>query len=187
MNRNRALLLVILILWFGAPISSASAHADLVAATPGRGAHLTALPSQVKLEFEENLLSLGNAKTNIVTVTDSAGREIEKADSKLSGRFLTVSLNPAGVSGTFTVNWRVVSGDGHPVKGSYQFSVGSATQVAPSPIPTTGSPTDVKESLWNQYEPRILLGIGALIALFIWARFKFLEKKSENQGAQKGS
>lgn len=179
MKRSCSLLLVTIILWFGLPISSASAHAELVATTPSRGAQITAPPSQVKLEFGENLLSLGDAKTNTLSVTDPSGKKIDKADSKLSGRFLTVSLKQTAANGTYTVSWRVVSDDGHPVQGSFHFSVGPTMQIAPSSSPTSASSPYLEKSFWNQYQPRILLGIGALIALFIWTRFKFLEKRSK--------
>jgi len=182
MNRSRATILVALILSIGIPLPSASAHDDLVTATPAKGDQLATLPAQVTLEFGENLLALGEAKTNVLIVRDANGVQIDKSDSKVSGRFLTVSLNSTDYGGTFTVSWRVVSGDGHPVEGSYQFS--TPTSVAISPVvtiaPKPNTTLEVKKekevSFWNRYESRILLGFTLLIALLIWMRFKFLEK-----------
>src|SRR5699024_12746624 len=47
-------------------------------------------------------------------------------DSELAP-LLTFSL-PDLKEGTYTVKWNIVSADGHPVDGSYAFSVGKATE-----------------------------------------------------------
>lgn len=187
MKRTRTTLLVVLILWIGLPLPSAFAHAGLISSTPGGGAHLTVLPSQVKLEFGENLLTLGDAQPNVLVVKDPDGVQIDKSDSSISGRFFFVSLNSSNKGGTFTVDWRIVSEDGHPVEGSFQFSVESSPTVtpvvspsptlSPSPIASTDEIADDEEiSFWKQYQSRILLGIVFLAAIIIWIRFKRLNK-----------
>ncbi|MDP1720534.1 MAG: copper resistance protein CopC [Candidatus Nanopelagicaceae bacterium] len=187
MKRTRTTLLVVLILWIGLPLPSAFAHAGLITSTPSSGARLTVLPSQVKLEFGENLLTLGDAQTNVLLVKDPDGVQISESDSSISGRFFFVSLNPSNKGGTFTVDWRIVSEDGHPVEGSFQFSVASPLTVTPvvSPSPTlspssTASTDEIaggeEISFWNRYQSRILLGIVFLTAIIIWIRFKRLNK-----------
>lgn len=189
MIRIRTALLATLILWIGLPMPAAHAHAGLVSSTPRNGAHLTSLPSQVKLQFSEKLLTLGGAQTNLLEIRDPNGVQIDKADSSISGRFLLVSLNPSRKEGIFTANWRVVSEDGHPVAGSFQFSVSALptpTQVGtPTPAlsatPTiTPLATHEKTSFWKQYQSGILLGALSIIAIFIWVRFKMAEKRGES-------
>ena len=171
-----------LILWIAIPMPPALAHADLVSAIPSINAHLTAIPSQVRLEFRERLLILGNAEPNVLIVRDANGVQIDKSDSKVSGRFLKVSLNTTGASGTFTVTWRVVSEDGHPVENSYQFSTLTPVIISPALIPDLKPSASAKEgnylkiSFWKEFESRFLLGALFLFALLIWARFKYLEK-----------
>jgi hypothetical protein len=188
MIRRRNALLVSIILWFGMPLPSAFAHAGLVSSTPESGAHLTVLPSQVKLEFGENLLTLGDAQTNVLVVNDPDGVQVDKLDSSISGRFLFVSLNPSSKDGTFTANWRIVSEDGHPVEGSFQFSVRSSPTVTPvvtpaqSATPTLSAASEVtaeyeEASFWEQYQSRILLGVLFLAAVTIWVRFKRVSKE----------
>lgn len=199
MNRNRALLLVILITWIGLPVPSAFAHTGLVSSTPGAGDRLTVLPSQVKVEFEENLLNLGDAKPNVLVVRGTDGVQVDKSDSKISGRSIFVNLYPSSAVGTFTVSWRVVSVDGHPVSGRYQFSVASRLQATPvgsasaslasAPLAPRTAETSTKkesESFWNQYESRILLASAFLVAILIWARFRVLEKTGKGQGGPEG-
>jgi copper transport protein len=43
-------------------------------------------------------------------------------------------------AGTYTVRWRVISEDGHPINGTYQFSVGAAG-AASAPLEETAAPT----------------------------------------------
>lgn len=190
----RATLLLTLILWIAIPMPPALAHADLVSAIPSKNAHLTSIPPQVRVEFGENLLILGNAQTNLLVVRDANGVQIDKSDSKVSGRFLQVSLNKTGARGTFTVSWRVVSVDGHRVEGSYQFS--TPTSVVNSPALTPDSKASasatlnhqIKASYWKNYESRILLGTVFLIAFLIWLRFKYLENsRREISGAREKS
>ena len=187
MIRGRNGLLVALILWIGLPLPSAFAHAGLVSSTPESGAHLAVLPSQVKLEFGETLLTLGDAETNVLVVKDPDGNQVDKSDPSISGRFFSVSLNSNSKEGTFTVDWRIVSEDGHPVEGAFQFSVKTLPTVTPivSPSPTlspastalTGGIADGEEiSFWKRYQTRILLGVVFLTAIIIWVRFKRLNK-----------
>ena len=39
-------------------------------------------------------------------------------------------------AGTYTVRWRAISADGHPIDGTFVFSVGHVTALAAGPTPT---------------------------------------------------
>lgn len=110
----------------------ASAHADLILTTPDDGARLSSVPAQVQLTFSEDLLP----ETVVVSVEDSAGMVIRVLEYEVEGSDVIVAW-PPGLSGTdYTVNYRVVSQDGHPVSGSLAFTVETppgATQGAASP------------------------------------------------------
>ena len=188
MIRSRNALLLTFILWIGFPLPSAFAHAGLISSTPKSGAQLTVLPAQVELEFGENLLKLGDAQTNLLVVKDSDGIQVDKSDSSISGRFLIVSLLPSAKDGVFTANWRIVSEDGHPVEGSFQFSVTSSQKVVPAVSPTpllSSTPTastgviaaDGKVGLWRQYRSQLFLGLFFLCAVIIWIGFKGFVKR----------
>ncbi len=182
MKRSPVTIMLTLILWIATPMPPALAHANLVSAIPSINAHLPAIPPQVRLEFKERLLILGNAEPNVLIVRDANGVQIDKSDSKVSGRFLKVSLNTTGASGTFTVTWRVVSVDGHPVEGSYQFSTPTPVVISPAltpdskPSASANGGNYLAASFWKKYESQFVLGALFLIALLIWARFKYLEK-----------
>lgn len=191
MKRTQTALLVVLIFWIGTPLPLAFAHAGLVSSTPKSGARLTALPSEVTLEFGENLLTLGDAQTNVLVVKDPDGVPIDTSDSSVSGRFLSASLDPSEKGGTFTVDWRIVSEDGHSVEGSFQFPVEPSPTVTPAVSPSsTLSPSSNASSVasfgeitggeetgfWKQNQSPILLGVLSLVAIISWIRFKRVKK-----------
>jgi copper resistance protein C len=102
-------------------IAPASAHSDLVQATPGPEEILSIWPSEVSLTFNENLLDADKQQINFVTVIDSSGNQIDNRDSKVVGNLVTVTLPDLKINGSYFVNFRVVSADGHVIEDSYEF------------------------------------------------------------------
>lgn len=107
---------------------AASAHDELTGTTPNNGATVTSAPSSLELTFAEKPLAVGNQ----ISVKAPDG-STSKATPKVDGS--TVSAPFAGHGdGAYTVTWRVVSSDGHPISGSYAFTLkgGTASTAAPS-------------------------------------------------------
>lgn len=107
---------------------AASAHDELTGTTPKNGAMVTSAPSSLELAFAEKPLAVGNQ----ISVKAPDG-STSKATPKVDGS--TVSAPFAGHGdGAYTVTWRVVSSDGHPISGSYTFTLkgGTASTAAPS-------------------------------------------------------
>ncbi len=180
-KRVFAFVLFLSVFWIPSPL--AQAHAELVTSNPPAGAQLRALPSQVAVTFDGNLLTIGGAKTNTLTVTDSTGKEIDAKNSRVSGATLTVDLNPTSTTGEFVVSWRVVSGDGHPERSSYRFTVNGPTIISRStPTPTAlPSPTSQTNGpdFWARYGTRLILALGLIIAIGIWIGFERARRKAE--------
>ncbi len=110
------------------PAPLAFAHTELVLSTPDDGAVLDAVPDEVELLFSEDLL----ADSVVVSVEDSAGLVVRVLELEVDGADVVVTW-PPGLSGPdYTVNYRVVSQDGHPVSGSLSFTVDG-------PVPTASS------------------------------------------------
>ena len=125
-----ALVAIVLLLIAQAP--AVSAHTELLLSDPADGAYLDAVPTEVLMTFSEDLLP----ETVNVSVADGNGMVIRVLDLIVDGAYVTVSW-PAGLTGPdYTVNYRVVSQDGHPVSGSVSFTAGPA---ASSPAPGASS------------------------------------------------
>lgn len=108
----------------------AQAHDEVVATSPEDGATLTSVPASVSLTFSDEVEELGAA----VVVTDAAGARVGDGAPTVDGRTVTQALLPDAAPGTVTVAYRIVSGDGHPVTGTWTFTLDLA--VPPSPDPT---------------------------------------------------
>jgi methionine-rich copper-binding protein CopC len=101
---------------------AAYAHAHLDRASPAAGATLAVAPTEVTLHFTQQL----EPKFSTIVVRDAAGKQVDKGDSHVNREDLTVlkvSLQPLG-SGSYKVEWRVISVDTHASKGEYAFRVG---------------------------------------------------------------
>jgi copper transport protein len=106
-----------------AAASPAAAHASLVSIDPADGARLDESPSQVTLTFSEHV----SADLGGVEVLDSTGEAVHVGAARVSGAEVVVALQPDLPDGTYVVTFRVVSADGHPVRGGSVFGVGDVT------------------------------------------------------------
>jgi methionine-rich copper-binding protein CopC len=128
------------------PGQAAFAHAELETSSPEANSVVGAAPQVVSLTFGEKLMVIeGEPAANQIQVTDGAGTRVDNGDYQVTGEVLTVSLKPDQADGTYKVTYRVVSADGHPIEGVYEFEVngmarsGEATPMAiddQSPVPT---------------------------------------------------
>lgn len=100
------------------PAMPASAHNYVVATTPAEGAVLTAQPGTVSLETNEALLAVESG--SVVQVQGPDGRYYGDGCAVVDGATATTQTQ-LGEPGTYTVNWRVVSVDGHPISGMWTF------------------------------------------------------------------
>ncbi|MFE3555783.1 copper resistance protein CopC [Streptomyces sp. NPDC059193] len=123
------------LLWAGAP--AAFAHTDLTSSTPADGATLDALPASIGLTFSDDM-SREYAK---LALTAPDGTAAGAGEPQVDGKSASLAVQPGLPPGTYTVGYRVVSADGHPVSGSYRFTVREtalAAPAAPSPTPSAG-------------------------------------------------
>lgn len=102
---------------------AATAHAQVAQTSPVRGSAVSTPPSLVWIEFDGNLLQLDEKKINALTVTDSKGRKVDILKTMIAGARITTKIKGVLKKGKYQVKYRVVSEDGHPVQGSYFFSV----------------------------------------------------------------
>lgn len=119
---------LLLMVGFAGP---AWAHARLIASDPAGGATVSEAPAQVTLTFSERIeTSFGG-----VQVFDPAGARVEAGDARISGTQVRVPLQPLTVPGAYTVVFRIISGDSHPVESRFAFTY----QPPPSPSPSSAA------------------------------------------------
>ena len=106
--------------------SPASAHTDVVWSFPAEGASLPYPPAQVAIETSEPV-DLGLSQ---IVVRDAEGHAQTVTDKALTqgASVLVVSLDDSGAWGQWTVDYRLVGSDGHPITGRIDFAVGEPAQ-----------------------------------------------------------
>ncbi|WP_145916243.1 MULTISPECIES: copper homeostasis periplasmic binding protein CopC [Dickeya] len=100
---------------------SVLAHAHLKSQTPAADATVAASLSALSLTFTENIEPAFSG----VTLTLN-GQTISTGNAVLDNghkNTLLISLDKTLVSGSYQVNWHVLSVDGHKTTGSYRFNV----------------------------------------------------------------
>jgi methionine-rich copper-binding protein CopC len=150
----------------------ASAHTALKSSNPKANAEV-APPTDITLTYTETV------RLPRVILTGPDGARKESGTPKAVGDTVTQRVNGTLPNGTYTVGWRVVSADGHPVAGTYKFTVkgsapespGSAStpssRTASSPAASQGSSGSSSGWLW--------IGLAALVVVLVvggiaWAR-----------------
>ncbi|GAA3795011.1 copper resistance CopC family protein [Cellulomonas soli] len=123
--------------------TNASAHDQLLSTSPADGEVVTTAPTALTLEFSDDVLDLSSA----VVLTPAGGTAVELAVT-VDGPTVTAALPADLPSGAYAVAWRVVSADGHPIEGTFAYTVDDPARPAavatptPTPTPTpTATPT----------------------------------------------
>jgi copper transport protein len=121
-NPVRAALAAIMLglLAVGGWAGPAAAHATLVSVDPADGARLDTSPAVVRLTFTEPV----SADLGGVRVLDARGAQVQEGAARVDGTVVEVDLAPDLPDGTYVISYRVVSADGHPVRGGSVFGVG---------------------------------------------------------------
>jgi methionine-rich copper-binding protein CopC len=105
----------------------AAAHAVLVSTDPAKDAELTVGPARVSATFNERLQTTFAA----MTVVGPDKSLWSTGEAQVQGAVASVAVRPLGPTGSYTVNYRVTSADGHVVSGSWSFQL---------TVPSTGEP-----------------------------------------------
>ena len=143
--------------------SAAGAHAALQTASPGSGRTLGSAPQELELVFSEEVIQ----RYARVSVLSSNGENLAGAP-RVSGDVVVVPLRQAR-TGSYTVRWRMVSGDdGHASAGAYSFGVRAKPQ-PPAPVKGLTVPVAPQALAWLQFLGVVLAGGLLAVRALVWA------------------
>jgi copper transport protein len=155
-------------------------HATLLRSTPAAKSHLAKPPDAIRLVFSEQVVP----ELSQITLVrpDGGSTQLKVANDPHDVHTLVGRVDGAITGGLYKVSWRVVSADGHPVGGTFAFSLDtvadttSSAGVAPSPLSvspardSTPAPASVPEAAapGQKTVPLVAslfrgLGLGALM------------------------
>ena len=104
------------------------AHTALESANPAEGDVVTEELQEMVLEFNTDL-----EQGSSFTVEDERGQEVP-IGVEISEQSMTGTLGAAIANGTYTVNWEIIGADGHPIEGTYAFTL----EVSKDSVPSEG-------------------------------------------------
>ena len=150
--------------------SPAAAHAELVTTNPANGAQLKEAPDQVEMTFTEsvNLLEDG------IRLVDSVGATVPTSAPVADGHTITWAMPVNLPDGSYTVTWKLVSSDGHPVNGAFSFGVGAAAARTLGITPgVTSQASDSPEAPWPVVAARLagylaFALVAGVVAFVLW-------------------
>ncbi|MEV5829255.1 copper resistance CopC family protein [Spirillospora sp. NPDC052242] len=153
---------------FAAP---ATAHTALTGSNPEEGSTV-APPSEIVLTFA-NPVTLPQ-----VVVTDESDVRHETGEPRAVDTDVTQALKAPLPNGDYTVGWRAVSPDGHPISGTFEFTVegaapsSPAAQEAPSAEPSAAAPAPASSPASSSESEGtsaswLWIGLGALVVALV--------------------
>lgn len=102
--------------------SPAMAHSDELKTSPEQGSTVEAGRIPITMTFAEELLTGDESISHEIVVVDEAGAMIPALCASAEGFDLS-SAAAIDQPGKYSVTWRTVSADGHPVDGTFDFTV----------------------------------------------------------------
>lgn len=150
--------------------AAAQAHDELTDSDPAAGATVDVLPPSLELSFSNVPSGIGGQ----VQVLDPSGTDWADGEVEIVDRTAIQPLRVGAPAGEYTVNWRVVSSDSHPIEGSFAFTTreGSTTELdavtTAEPLDTVEDATeDTQAAGISDFPWSIVLMIAALVAIAV--------------------
>ncbi|WP_427136109.1 copper resistance CopC family protein [Pseudarthrobacter sp. S9] len=139
---GRFLLTVATAAFLMVPAAAAQAHDALETTDPANGSVVGTVPATIGLTFNHTPIAIGS----VVRVQDATGTDQADGPVAILDNHVSQAVKTGAPEGKYTVLWRVVSSDGHPIDGTFTFTAGAANTAAaatpsasPSPAPADTS------------------------------------------------
>jgi methionine-rich copper-binding protein CopC len=191
--RRLGLVAAIIMAWGALLAAPASAHTKLLKSTPAQGASVKELTG-VTLVFSEKVRpSLAK-----VQIRDAAGAQRGSSEPpQVKGETVTQLAAPDLKPGDYTIAYRVVSADGHPVSGEVPFKLTGLGQGEQNGVATAG-PGDPVADVDGPAAPAdkaasssgglkwAFVGVGLFAGIIIGVGMVFLRKRGSDPVSPSG-
>ncbi|WP_336775199.1 copper resistance CopC family protein [Paenibacillus sp. MMO-58] len=147
MSRSKVLVFLALIMLFVFPQLS-YAHTKMESSIPESNATVQESLSEITMQFNTDVASLSTLK-----LLNGKGEEIKGIEIQINDKQMKGVLNEPLPNDTYTVKWKIVGGDGHPIEGDYSFLVDVTVQSTPQPTTETIPEATVTPSPSPTIEP----------------------------------
>ena len=149
---------------------SASAHSVLLNTTPRASSVVPAPPASVVLTFNE----MPRARFSAIHVIGPDGVRRDSGSVQVVNDSVAQPLGGTRPAGAYTIDWRVISADGHPVSGQFTFrATAAAAPLGPVQSATPSSNATGKGG-GSGGTVALIVAVIAVIAIgsaaFVWQR-----------------
>ncbi|MFK4299789.1 methionine-rich copper-binding protein CopC [Arthrobacter sp. GAS37] len=141
-----------------APVSPAAAHDVLEATEPADGSVVAAVPSVVRLTFNNTPIALGSA----ILVKDQSGTNQADGPVSIVDNHVSQPVKAGAPAGHYTVVWRIVSSDSHPIEGTFTFTAGTSSTPGSATPTTAPKPAETAGFPWGVAAVAVVLAAGLL-------------------------
>jgi len=162
--RRGAVLALVAAAALAAP-AAAWAHAALLRTAPVASRTINTAPPAVRLTYSEPI----EPRFAIVSVTDAAGRQLTSGSPQRAPGSPQTLVTPLKHTpqGWYLVFWRVISADGHPVRGAFTFAVGPSPGPPPQfQVPSLSETATTTQLLISRWV--VFLSFMAALGLFVF-------------------
>ena len=102
----------------------AQAHTSLVSSVPMKNSTIKAIPKTIALTFDDKLVKIAGKNVSKFSVIGPDGKEIKLGPIALTNQIISATvLESKPKPGVYKIDYRVISGDGHPVSGTIKFTI----------------------------------------------------------------
>jgi copper resistance protein C len=174
--------------------SAASAHATLESTSPRAGAVVQGPLTAVRLTFDE---AVGTPA--FISVNGPQGR-VDSGQTRVDDAVVSVGLKGSLPPGRYTVAFRVVSDDGHPVESSYTFQLkgaavaSAAPSVSAAPAPAAAAVAAPKATSSQDHSGHWFMGVAGVAMVLagagalVWERrHRSADEEEELEATTAGS
>lgn len=118
--------LALIVLLLSVSTGPAFSHSTLVRSTPEVDSTVVQMPTTITLEFNEQLLVLGENSGNRLSLMGPTGASVTLENLAVAGEKLSASMvDSEFADGQYVVKYRAVSADGHIITNQYEFTLQS--------------------------------------------------------------
>jgi methionine-rich copper-binding protein CopC len=159
-------------------LPSANGHSALKSSNPAIDQVLEVFPSEMSLTFNEELISIEGESVNTLTLQGADGTSYGLLAPTVVGAILSAKTGSSEYpAGSYLLSYRVVSADGHPIRGEIAFSTQSPT--------TIESDLGVEVVYQKEEQDRYFSNIGFFVvaaiflSLSLYFGVRFIRKSSQ--------
>jgi len=175
--RRVAVVVVVAFLAMAGFATPALAHNQLIASNPADKATVETSPATVELTFDQPVQQGDGLNSIAITGPDASTWSVGAPE--VASNVVSATVDGLGPAGEYRIGYRILSADGHPVRGELTFTLTTAGDGTPAPASTAGGETSGAASgeadsddgglpVWVWIlGAAVLLGAGLTVALRI--------------------